>query len=207
MSSTPSGMSSEAHGINLLGQAVGQTGNDATLWQGNQGYNLNTLVARPFYNAHVNVAYGANDLGQIVGGGTFNGQAHAFLFTPDFSPTPSIEFTSIPPYGQWPAWITGNAYNADPQKYDIAVYIYVVDPAGWATGWWTKPYWVWPTVSINVDGTFSCLTTTGGIDEIWTRCRAYLIPKDYSPPLSGGGALPAELEAHALAEVEVVRVP
>ncbi len=53
----------------------------AALWQGGQFYDLNTvLYNNPGWT--LTAATAINDSGQIVGDGTINGQAHAFLLTP-----------------------------------------------------------------------------------------------------------------------------
>ena len=47
---------------------------------------------------------------------------------------------------------------------------------------------------------------TGGIDHLASRMTAYLVPNGYAPPLmSGGPALPPELQVNALASVEALR--
>ncbi|KFD40896.1 hypothetical protein DK28_0214180 [Peptococcaceae bacterium SCADC1_2_3] len=118
-----------------------------------------------------------------------------------FSQKPSIEFTSIPLYGNFEN-LKGLIKGVNPADYKIAVYIYVDN------GWWTKPYWDNPLTSINKDGSFICDITTGGLDQYATKVRVYLLPKDYHPPLaSGQSSLPSEIENKALAVKEAVRNP
>lgn len=112
---------------------------------------------------------------------------------------PSIEFTSVPLYGSFEN-LKGLIKGVNPADYKIAVYIYVDN------SWWTKPYWDNPLTLINKDGSFTCDITTGGIDQYATKIKAYLLPKDYHPPVaSGQSSLPSEIENKALAVKEAVR--
>jgi len=68
--------------INNEAQIVGSIdGNVAALWQDGSIYDLNDLL---FANTGWSLEYatGINDLGQIVGYGTYNGQQEGFLLTP-----------------------------------------------------------------------------------------------------------------------------
>ena len=49
---------------------------------------LNSLVD-PASGWNITIAQAINDSGQIVGGGTINGQTHAFLMTPTAVPVPA----------------------------------------------------------------------------------------------------------------------
>lgn len=91
---------------------------------------------------------------------------------------PSIELTYVPAFGS-SDMLQGKVTNADPDSYDVAVYIFV-------GGWWTKPYWDSPVTTIKKDGTWISEIVTGGRDERATEIRAYLIPKGFSPPLARG---------------------
>jgi probable HAF family extracellular repeat protein len=81
-------------GINALGVVVGQAYNGDTINTAHafvydtQMRDLNDLI--PAGSGWLLLgASGINDLGQITGGGTINGQAHAFLLTPVGVPEPS----------------------------------------------------------------------------------------------------------------------
>lgn len=79
------GVSSMAEGINNLGQIVGsyQTYNDnvfAFIWQDGVMSDLNSLVPSGS-DWELGEALAINNSGQIVGGGTLNGQYHGFLLT------------------------------------------------------------------------------------------------------------------------------
>ena len=112
--------------------------------------------------------------------------------------TPEIEFTYVPPYNSFENQ-EGKVKHVKPADYRVAVYIYV-------SGWWTKPYWDSPKTSIRDNGAWECDITTGGIDEKATKITAFLIPKDYDPPLmSGGGTLPDELAQIAVDKTETER--
>lgn len=113
---------------------------------------------------------------------------------------PTIEFTYVPSYGSFDD-LKGQVWHVNPNDYKVAVYIYV-------SGWWTKPYWNDPLTSINIDGSWVCDITTGGVDETATKISAYLLPNGYNPPLMGGEAtLPQELDDNAVAKVETTRSP
>jgi len=84
---TLGGVGSWATGINNNGQVVGYSataGNAAEhafLYSGGSMLDLNNLLS-PGLGWMLSEARGINDLGQIVGTGTINGQYHAFLMTP-----------------------------------------------------------------------------------------------------------------------------
>jgi hypothetical protein len=91
---------------------------------------------------------------------------------------PSIEFTSVPPYGSFDL-LKGRVYGVDPQGYAVAVYINVEDV------WWTKPTYVSPLTPINGDGTWTCNITTGGYDQCAGKITAFLVPAGTSVPICG----------------------
>jgi probable HAF family extracellular repeat protein len=81
------GVDSSALGINSSGQIVGTAAFSASssshiafLWQGGATFDLNTLIA-PDTGWVLTSANSINDLGQIVGYGTYQGQTHAFILT------------------------------------------------------------------------------------------------------------------------------
>ncbi|MFN8494735.1 MAG: hypothetical protein U0350_44445 [Caldilineaceae bacterium] len=113
--------------------------------------------------------------------------------------TPTIKFISVPAYGTSDKLI-GQIQHVAPGQYRVAVYIYV------GGGWWLKPYLTQPQTFIYPDGHWVCNITTGGVDQLATEIVAYLIPVTYTPPgLLGATSLPAELDQHAVAKVNVVR--
>lgn len=111
---------------------------------------------------------------------------------------PSIQFTYVPPVGSFEN-LKGKVCHVGTDDYKVAVYIYV-------SGWWTKPYWDDPFIYIDPSGEWECDITTGDNDESATKIAAYLLPKDYDPPLMHGEeTLSQELKKHAVAHVEVKR--
>jgi len=114
---------------------------------------------------------------------------------------PTIEFTYVPPYGNWSyGTVKGQVRHIKPVDYQVAVYIKV------RNGWWTKPYYNNPSTIILPDGTWDCDITTGGIDHRATDIAAFLVPFNYTPPLkSGGSTHPSELYDNATTYVEVTR--
>lgn len=72
---------SSAYAINNLGQVVGASGH-AFVWSETGGMqDLNDLIP-PNSGWLLEYAFAINDVGQITGQGTINGQIHAFLLTP-----------------------------------------------------------------------------------------------------------------------------
>lgn len=81
----------------------------------------------------------------------------------------------------------------------IAVYIYV-------NGWWTKPSFANPITTIQSDGSWTADITTGGTDQLATEIIAFVIPKDYNPPvMSGEKTLPEELFTSTIGFVSLIR--
>lgn len=110
--------------------------------------------------------------------------------------SPSIIFTSKPPYGSLvERTLYGRVDCVNPADYKVAVYIYV-------TGWWTKPNWDHPLTPIASDGSWSTNVVTGGLDHLAIQYAAFLVPNGYNPPLMGGNApLPQELFDNSVAHV------
>jgi probable HAF family extracellular repeat protein len=83
----PEATGSGANAINAAGDIVGwmligsDPGDVAVLWADGQVIDLNTLLPADS-GWTLNDATGINDLGQIVGDGTYDGQEEAFLLTP-----------------------------------------------------------------------------------------------------------------------------
>lgn len=137
-------------------------------------------------------------------GAVFKGAAMAGNWSetniPGGAGEPVIEFTYVPPYGSFDE-LEGQVWHVYPYLYNVAVYIYV-------TGWWTKPYWNKPLTFIQIDGSWICDITTGGIDERARKIAAFLVPIGYGPPLmSGESSLPQELYQNAVAYIIVTRSP
>lgn len=103
---------------------------------------------------------------------------------------PQVAFTHVPPYGSTEN-LAGRVENVDCATHAVAVYIFV-------DGWWTKPSFAAPLSPIASDGTWTCDITTGGSDIYATQLAAYVVPRDYAPPLAEGWPqLPDELAANA----------
>jgi hypothetical protein len=90
-----SGVPGAALGINTADQVVGETafqtpGGGAFLYDAGTTYQLLSLVESASAQgwSQLATAYAINDSGQIVGQGSFNGQARAFLATPIVVPPP-----------------------------------------------------------------------------------------------------------------------
>jgi len=89
----PDDIDSEANAINNRAQVVGDSHNigegpirhaylsRAFLWQGGKMLSLTALLP-PHSAWHLDSARGINDLGQIIGYGTYKGKPHGFLLTP-----------------------------------------------------------------------------------------------------------------------------
>ena len=113
----------------------------------------------------------------------FNGQTTAVACNGQIPGPVGISFTYIPPYGSSDE-LEAQVAGVQPASYAVATYIDVVG------GWWTKPTFAQPTVSINPDGTVRIPIVTGGSDQLATGIAAFLIPSTVTPPQAQGGALP-----------------
>ncbi len=106
---------------------------------------------------------------------------------------PTIEITSVPPYAV-DGFIDGTVTGVDFATHVVAVYIQIE-----GAGWWTKPSFAWPTVSINASGMFTADVASGGIDNRATIYCAALIPDTVSPPPAAGDSrIPASLTSLAI---------
>jgi probable HAF family extracellular repeat protein len=97
---TLGGILSDAYGVDTRGEVVGtsQVGNaqyDAFLYDSGVMIDLNTLIAATS-GWVLEQATGINDSGQIVGNGTFNGEAAAFLLTPTNAAVENVISTPEP---------------------------------------------------------------------------------------------------------------
>jgi hypothetical protein len=133
----------------------------------------------------------------------FDGQTMADNWSCQLPPggagTPQLALTYVPPIGSFDN-LRGQVTHVLPRDYRLVVYIKV------GNGWWIKPYYDQPLTTINCDGTWVCDIATGGIDEQATEVAAYLIPTNYNPPLTLGGALDTlNLNANSVAHVIVAR--
>lgn len=106
--------------------------------------------------------------------------------------TPEITFTHVPPINTSES-LSGTVTHVSPSDYQIAIFI---NPYGW----WTKPYWDYPGTHINLDGTWTSLIVTGGVDARASQIAVYLLPVDFViPALGGSGSLPSSLDQYAVA--------
>ena len=99
-------------------------------------------------------------------------------------PCEAISLTSVPEYCS-DADLAGTTClgEADaPEDYAVAPYIYV-DSAG---GWWTKPTFASPTVTLDAEGDWAADITTGGADAAATEICAFLVPGRWEPPQASG---------------------
>ena len=92
-----------------------------------------------------------------------------------------IWFTQVPEWGNSFKDLYGKV-NVNPQDFKVAGYIFVEE----AGGWWTKPSFADPTVTIFSDSSFILDFTTGGLDAYCTRLIVFLLPAGDSPPLFNG---------------------
>jgi len=95
---------------------------------------------------------------------------------------PYIEYSTIPPYGNWTINLAGKVHNVNIQNYSVVNYILVE-----GLGWWIKPSFANPLTLIMSDSTWNCDISTSGIDNFATTICSFLIPTGVSPPLLGNG--------------------
>jgi probable HAF family extracellular repeat protein len=96
LNEAPGFLGAGANHLNNLDQVVGlsyrfdannsRVDNTATLWEGGIAYNLNDSLS-PASGWYLQNAYNINNVGQIVGWGTLNGETRGFLLTPVPEPT------------------------------------------------------------------------------------------------------------------------
>jgi exo-beta-1,3-glucanase (GH17 family) len=115
-----------------------------------------------------------------------------------------IQITYWPPYGTL-GFLQGKIGGFEPARYRVVVYIQS------NSHWYIKPYLNSPLTNIEKDGTWTCDIGSGGPssgDPQAIRIVAYLVPRDYSPPLNVNEPnLPPSLEQNALAKAEITRPP
>ena len=108
---------------------------------------------------------------------------------------PTVEITSVPPYGGSLGVMRGIVRGVDASTHRVAVYIHVE-----GLGWWTKESFAKPTVPINSDGSFTANVTTGGLDHLATIFCASVVPAGHIPPRAAGSRrCPPDPQAVAMA--------
>jgi len=112
--------------------------------------------------------------------------------------SPSIEFTSVPPFGSF-NHLFGQVLHVNTDNYKVAVYIYV-------SGWYNKPTWANPSTNIGLTGGWECNITTFGNDVNATQIIAFLVPATFTPPeMRGDQTLPPSLYENSVATTEIAR--
>lgn len=91
-------------------------------------------------------------------------------------PTPTIEFTHVPPLGSFEN-LQGITHGVNYSVNRVVVYIKVDGT------WWVKPYLDRPLTAIRSDSTWTCDITTGGHDQDATEIRAFVVSADYDADL------------------------
>lgn len=77
--------------------------------------------------------------------------------------SPSIQFTYVPPVGSSEN-VQGQVTGVSPNTYGVALFLELYG------GYWTKPFYNEPVITLAADGTFSVNVDTGGIDA-YAECR------------------------------------
>ncbi len=111
--------------------------------------------------------------------------------------TPGIEILSVPPRGV-AGLVKGRVLHVRPADYRVALYLRV------AGGYWSKPTFATPYVTVAPDGTWEANVLTGGNDlDGGDRVVAVLIPASLTPPQAAGTAtLPATLQSYPQAQAD-----
>lgn len=114
-------------------------------------------------------------------------EPHWGIFDKDRNPKktalPQIIYITVPKKGTYNN-LYGMVRNVTPEDYSVSNYLFVNG------GWWVKPYWSSPLVSIWSSGEWSCDMTTGGIDENATQYMTYLVLPDFNPNAYSPPSLP-----------------
>lgn len=114
--------------------------------------------------------------------------------------TPALEFLKIPAY-MTSEKLIGRIQNADPDKFKVAVFIFIE-----GSGWWTKPNFDNPLTVIQSDCTWTVDIINADRDQNASRIKAYLLPNGITPPLLGGTAcLPEILKTKSIVDIETTR--
>ena len=100
----------------------------------------------------------------------------------------TVSVDTVPSFGVLGS-ITGSVTGVSNATHRVAAYIYIE-----GSGWWTKPYSAFPTVSISPSGHFVVNVGTGGLNSLDGNAVifcAYLYPAGVSPTVVlGSGELP-----------------
>ena len=123
---------SRAWNINEVGQVVGDSGGRAFMWQADTMTDLNDLID-PNAGWVLKAAYGINDAGQIVGGGTCasaGGGSRAFLLIPPSTYTLTITIEGGPPYYPW-GYVETDPYDPDGEYLAGTEVALEAIPRGW----------------------------------------------------------------------------
>jgi hypothetical protein len=130
------------------------------------------------------------------GGTGSSGGSDCAPSTPGGPGNPEIRFTSIPSRGSSDK-VKGVVSHVKTDEHLVVLYIQVNG------GWWSKPTWANPTTPIsNCNGSWENSYASGGTDSQADQIAAFLIRKNYSPPLGyGDPRIPGDIERVALAKV------
>lgn len=92
----------------------------------------------------------------------------------------TIDIDSVPAYGSTSAFLQGHVAGVDFSSYKVATTIFVP-----GLGYYTKPTFASPTVSIDSNGNFIAQVANGGEDQVATMFVADLLPPGVSPDIVG----------------------
>lgn len=127
----------------------------------------------------------------------------AVLDTVPWDETPltgNLKIDGVSVYGDAEGIVWGDISGVAHDLVAVAVYIYVNG------GWYNKPAWDTPLTLIGADNKWVADITTGENDKNATVIKAFLLPKDYDPPLAyGENSLPQSLYDNALSSDTIER--
>jgi hypothetical protein len=115
--------------------------------------------------------------------------------------SPTIEISSLSPYGASPGSLSGRVVGVSPAAYNVTALIFIS-----GLGFYTKPFCNATTTPIAADGTFSVLLTTSVNDRYATLIALLVVPASATVPCYlGEPGVPVALEQQSVAETLVPR--
>ncbi len=108
-------------------------------------------------------------------------EPHWGLFTATREPKevakPQVLHSVVPPMGSFDN-LVGRVVNVRPDQYRVSTYIFAVG------SWWMKPTYANPLTTIDPRSNYITDITTGGVDQLATPIRSYLVVPTFNPPYS-----------------------
>src|SRR5436305_1020941 len=89
----------------------------------------------------------------------------------------AVENISVSPFGSSPGYISGKVTGINPATVRVTILDFIS-----GLGFFTKPFCAQTTTPLNADGTFTILTTTGGVDQTTTLYAVVVVAASATVP-------------------------